>query len=85
MRSGLKRCPCGSTQRPATPEDTVQPGLCLADGQVQGQSGHHGQPSRNSQDPADNLRIFAAPSPFPPCTLWEEALVAMERGQVGSQ
>lgn len=60
MRSGLKRCTGGSDQSPATPEDTVQPGLGLANGQVQGQSGHQGWPR------SCYLRIFAAPSPFPP-------------------
>lgn len=79
MRSGLKRCTCGSDQCPAVPEDTVQPGLCLGKwlgaGSVRTMDG---------PDPVDNLRIFAVPSRSPRCTLWEEALVSMERWQVGS-
>lgn len=38
-RSGTQEIPCGNDQYPAAPEDMIQPGLCLAKVQVQGQSG----------------------------------------------
>lgn len=57
----LKRSTCGNDQDPVAPEDMVQPGLCLAKGQVQGQSG-----GTWCQDAVDNLWVLAVPPLSPP-------------------
>lgn len=57
----LRRSTCGNDQCPVAPEDAVQPGLCLAKGQEQGQSW-----GMDGQDPVDSLWVFAVPSLFPP-------------------
>lgn len=66
-KRGLKRCTCGSDQCPAAPENTGQPGLCLANGQVQG--------------PVDNLDFCCAFS-VPPLhtTAHSGRRPSMERG-----
>lgn len=38
-RGGTQEIPWGNDQYLAAPEDMIQPGLCLAKGQGQGQSG----------------------------------------------
>lgn len=61
MRSGLKRCTCGSDQCPA-----ARRARCSQASVWQMARRRVSLGTMDGQDPVDNLRIFAVPSPFPP-------------------